>query len=105
MKKLFKFLVAFSAFILISFNMSAQKITVKGCVKDKDGMPIIAATVYETGNISNGTTSDKDGNWTLSLPEKAKITFSCLGYKDLVEAVGGRKVADQIGRASCRERV
>lgn len=92
MKKLFKFLVAFSAFILVSFNMNAQKITVKGSVKDKDGMPIIAATVYETGNLSNGTTSDKDGNWTLNLPGKAKITFSCLGYQDLVESVGGRNV-------------
>lgn len=92
MNNLSKIIAALLVFFFTALNVSAQKITVKGTVKDNTGLPIIAATVYETGNMSNGTTTDQNGNWSLNVPEKAKITFSCLGYQDLEENVSGRKV-------------
>lgn len=96
MNRLSIFILVLTVSLMTAVNMNAQKNTVKGTVKDNSGLPIIAATVYETGNISNGTVTDKDGNWTLSVPEKAKITFSCLGYQDITEALNGRSVINVI---------
>lgn len=43
-----------------------QKITVKGTVNDAMG-PVIGASVVEKGNSSNGTITDMDGNFSLSV--------------------------------------
>lgn len=94
MTRLLKILLSLSASLFLAASVNAQQITVKGCVRDNAGVPVVAATIYESGKLSNGTTSDKDGKWTLTVPSDAKITFSCLGYKDLEEKVGGRTVID-----------
>ncbi|MGP1610889.1 MAG: SusC/RagA family TonB-linked outer membrane protein [Candidatus Cryptobacteroides sp.] len=92
MNKLTKIVFALSVFVLTVVNSNAQIITVKGTVVDNAGLPIIAATVYEKGNVSNGVTSDQNGNWSLSVSGKSSIIFSCLGYQDAEEAVKGRTV-------------
>ena len=38
--------------------------------------------------------SDADGNWSLKVAAKSSIVFSCLGYMDVTEPVGGRSVID-----------
>ena len=92
MNKLTKIVFALSVFVLTVVNSNAQIITVKGTVVDNAGLPIIAATVYEKGNVSNGVTSDQNGNWSLSVSGKSSIIFSCLGYQDAEESVKGRTV-------------
>lgn len=50
----------------------AQSVNVKGRVIDKNGDPVIGATVVEVGSKGNGTVTDIDGNYT-ALPLKAVL--------------------------------
>ncbi|MBR6538826.1 MAG: TonB-dependent receptor [Bacteroides sp.] len=58
----------------------AQNITVKGHVKDTSGLEVIGANIIEKGNPTNGTTSDLDGNFTLTVPGDATLVVSFIGY-------------------------
>ncbi len=59
-----------------------QNITVKGNVTSKtDGQPIIGASVVETTAITNGTITDLDGNFTLSVKQGSELTISFVGFK------------------------
>lgn len=52
----------------------------KGHVKDALG-GVIGANVVEKGNTSNGTITDLDGNFTLTVPQGATLVVSFIGYK------------------------
>ena len=59
-----------------------QNITVKGNVTSKtDGQPIIGASVVETTATTNGTITDFDGNFTLSVPVNSTLKITYIGYK------------------------
>lgn len=74
------FLGAF--FLLICTIVQAQNLTIKGKVISKsDGEPIIGATVVETNQMNNGTITDVDGNFTLSVKQGGEISVSYIGYK------------------------
>ncbi|WP_291528378.1 SusC/RagA family TonB-linked outer membrane protein [Bacteroides sp. UBA939] len=66
--------------LFLSVGVYAQNITVKGYVKDASGLEVIGANVVEKGNTSNGTITDLDGNFTLSVPQGATISVSFIGY-------------------------
>ena len=72
------------------WDMSAQNTDVKGRVTDKAGEPLVAVTVYESGNTSNGTVTDIDGNYTITVPSTATLIFSCLGFEETREVVAKR---------------
>lgn len=57
-----------------------SKVTVKGVVKDSAGEPIIGASVFEKGVTSNGTITDFDGNFTISVNSGATLVVSSIGY-------------------------
>ena len=81
------------ALSLFSADLYAQQVEVKGQVVDAAGIPLIAVTVFEDGNTANGTMTDLDGNYVLKVSSpKATIVFSCLGYAEIKEVVGGRGV-------------
>lgn len=61
-------------------SIAQQKKNVTGIVKDATGEPIIGATVLEKGNDSNGTITDVDGKFSLSVPTNATISISYIGY-------------------------
>ena len=67
--------------LFLSVGVYAQNITVKGHVKDATGLEVIGANVVEKGNPANGTITDLDGNFTLSVPQGAMLTISFIGYK------------------------
>lgn len=73
----------------------AQSGTVKGKVLDELGEPITGANVVEKGS-TNGTITDLDGNYSLSLNDlkKAVLQFSFIGYNTLEEGVKGQKSMD-----------
>ena len=73
-------------------NLYAQQVEVKGKIVDSAGIPLIAVTVYEDGNVSTGTMSDFDGNYTLKVKPNSTLVYSCLGYAEVKEAVAGRTV-------------
>ena len=73
MKKIL--LIAFS--ILVS-PLVAQS-TLTGSVVDNQGVPLPGATVLEIGT-SNGTTTDFDGNYSITVQDGASISASFVGY-------------------------
>ena len=73
----------------------AQSGAVKGKVLDELGEPIIGANIVEKGT-TNGTITDIDGNYTLSVNDlkKAILQVSFIGYNSVEEAVKGRSAVD-----------
>ncbi len=66
-------------------------ITVKGTVVDVFGQPMIGAGVMVQGS-TEGTVTDVDGSYSISVSPNATLVFSYIGCKDVIEAVGGRGV-------------
>lgn len=77
---------------LVAGRAAAQNIQVTGRITDANGVPLVAVTVYESGNTSNGAVSDMDGNYSISVPQSASLVFSCLGFEEVQEPVGKRSV-------------
>lgn len=74
----------FIVLLFMSIFSFAQQIQVRGIVISKtDKEPIIGANVMEKGT-NNGTITDVNGNFTLSVKNDAKITISFVGYKSVV---------------------
>ena len=55
-----------------------KKIT--GKIVDANGEPLIGVSVLEKGT-ANGTITDFEGNYTLTVPEGSTLQFSYIGYK------------------------
>ena len=75
---------------MISLSVSAQNVTVKGTVKDKTGETVIGASVVQKGNTGNGTITDIDGNFTLSVPANSTLVISYVGMKTQEIALKGQ---------------
>lgn len=69
--------------MLFPSELMAQNLRkVSGTVVDEEDLPLIGATVFVAGT-TQGTTTDFDGNFELSVSEKAThITVSYVGYKN-----------------------
>ncbi|WP_026327254.1 SusC/RagA family TonB-linked outer membrane protein [Proteiniphilum acetatigenes] len=65
--------------LLCSINLVAQKMEVTGKVIDEISNPIIGASVLEKGT-TNGTVSDINGNFTLSVEKNSILSISYIGY-------------------------
>ena len=80
----------FSCLILmfLSISMMAQKVPVSGTVSDQTG-PVIGASVIEKGT-TNGTMTDNDGRFTLTVSKGAVIEISSIGYKTQEITVGAQ---------------
>ena len=62
-------------------SLQADKFKVSGIVKDATGEPVIGASVVEKGT-TNGTVTDLDGNFNLSVASNSTIVISFIGYSD-----------------------
>ena len=69
-----------AGFLLGVSALSAQNITVTGTVTDALKEPIIGASVLQQGT-TNGTATDIDGNFTLTVPHGAVIEISSIGFE------------------------
>ena len=83
--------------VLSSNSLYAQsRITVSGTVTDGTGYPVIAAGVVLQGT-TNGTTTDVDGNYTITnVSADAVLSFSAIGYKTQEIQVSGRTVINVV---------
>ncbi|KAA3634651.1 MAG: hypothetical protein DWQ02_11060, partial [Bacteroidetes bacterium] len=90
-------LIALSLFLalgLVTGELIGQNVTVTGSVFDADSQePLIGVTIVETGT-TNGTTTDFDGRYSLSVSPGAELTFSYIGYESQVVALEGRSIID-----------
>ena len=80
MKSLFRKVILMAALIAASVSAMAQQVTASGVVKDTKGVPVIGASVIQTGT-NNGVIPDIDGTFSLNVPEGAILTVSSIGYK------------------------
>lgn len=77
--------------LLVGWTLAAQqRVTITGTVIDDQGEPMIAAGVVQKGT-TNGTITDLDGKYTLTVPQGATIEFSSVGYvtQEVVAAQSG----------------
>ena len=72
---------------------SAAKKTITGRIVDATGEPLIGVTIMEKGT-TNGSITDYDGNYSLSVPGNAVLQFSYIGYKSVEMKVEGKEVID-----------
>ncbi|MBQ0150510.1 MAG: TonB-dependent receptor [Bacteroidales bacterium] len=70
-------------------NVQQTKIKVSGKITDASGQTVIGASVVQKGT-DNGTITDLDGKYTISVPSDAVLTVSCIGYKTADVAVNGQ---------------
>ena len=75
--------------VLFALPALAQKVTVTGTVTDQTGEALIGASVMEKGT-TNGTSTDLDGNFQLTVNPGATLVFSYVGYNPVEEALNGR---------------
>lgn len=75
---------------LFGLQAQNQRITVTGDVVDRQGMPLIGASVAEKGT-TNATMTDLDGKFTLSLSNsKAELEVTYIGYHTEILKIGNQ---------------
>ncbi|MCQ2129757.1 MAG: TonB-dependent receptor [Bacteroidales bacterium] len=74
----------------MTLGLSAQNRQINGTVVDTQGQPVIGASVFVVGQTTNGTVTDLDGQFTLSVPAGSSIDVSCIGYASQTIAVGSQ---------------
>jgi len=90
MKRLLKERLVLSLLtLLMPLGLLAQDIKVQGVVKDETGETVIGASVMQKGT-TNGAVTDIDGNFSLTVPSKATLVVSYIGFTTQEIAVGGR---------------
>ena len=66
------------------------KKVVSGVITDDAGMPVIGATILEKGT-TNGTITDFDGNFSLTMASQGTLQISYIGYATQEIAVAGQE--------------
>ena len=76
-------LMTFAVFAmsLVSIGAMAEPIAIVGKVIDANGEPLVGASVAEAGT-SNGTITDFDGAFVLTVEKNVTLLVSYVGYKD-----------------------
>ncbi|MDR2680916.1 MAG: SusC/RagA family TonB-linked outer membrane protein, partial [Tannerella sp.] len=69
-----------------------NKTKITGTVVDQTGEPMIGANIVEKGDVTNGTVTDAEGNFSISVQDNAVLRISYVGYvTQEISAGGGRK--------------
>jgi TonB-dependent SusC/RagA subfamily outer membrane receptor len=86
MKRLVLLFVGFFSLLMVSYG---QKVTISGTVTAKeDGLPIIGASVVEKGT-TNGTITNFDGFYSISVSNGAILEFSYVGMDKQEKKIAG----------------
>ena len=73
-----------------------ESIKITGVVKDNKGEPIIGANIVELNKKGNGTITDIDGKFTLSVSKNAEISISFIGFDEKKIKIGQQTSFDII---------
>lgn len=87
----------FTLLMLLFFShfALAQTIEVRGTVTStEDQQSLIGVNILEKGNPNNGTVTDIDGSYLLSVPANATLVFSYIGYETQEIQVQNRTTID-----------
>ena len=87
MRNAFRFLSTFMVLLMMlatEFPAASQNaVSVKGVIIDNQQQPVIGASVFEKGKSGNGSVTDIDGQFQISVPADAVLIFSSIGYKTI----------------------
>ena len=73
--------ISLALLLMLGSTVAFAQIAVQGTVVDiENGEPVIGASILEIGT-TNGTITDFDGNFSLTVQPGAKLQFSYMGYK------------------------
>lgn len=91
MKRIFTRISVLAVFCLLAINVAfAQNITVKGKVIDGgDKTPLPGVSILIKGT-QNGTQTDVNGNYSISVPANATLVFNFVGYTAQEQAVNNQ---------------
>lgn len=78
-----------------AMHVEQSQKTVKGKVTDVDGEPLPGVNITLVGK-SGGTISNIDGNYSINVPNGAKLRFTYMGYRDQVITVGSKNVINVV---------
>ena len=92
LKKLF--IICLSVLLPVALQAQGTRI-VKGTVSDESGAPLPGAVVMVSGTM-NGTSTDLDGRYSISVPSGKALEFSCLGYATKTVEIGPRGLIDVV---------
>lgn len=79
-------------FSLFSFTLLAQDVIVTGNITSSvDGLPLPGVTVLDANDGTNGTQSDFDGNYSITVTDgNTSLRFSYIGFKSLTVPVNNQ---------------
>ena len=86
---------------MMSLDLLAQ-VTVSGVVTDQDGNTLPGVNVFEKGT-TNGTISDMDGKYRLSVPSGATVTFTYIGCAEQEFKVTGTRTLNVVLKEDTQE--
>jgi TonB-linked SusC/RagA family outer membrane protein len=84
-------------FFALSMRVSGQNSTLKGVVKDVDGIPLIGVNVVEKGT-TNGTVTDIDGNFSINVKTHSTVIFTYIGFAEQELVWDGNSVMNVVLR-------
>src|SRR5688572_17707860 len=87
MKKRITLLIVF--FLTCWAVSFAQNRTVKGVIKDKQGIPLPGVSVQIKGS-KTATSSGSDGTYGISVPDNSRLIYTAVGFTAQEIAVDGR---------------
>ncbi|MGO4921054.1 YfbK domain-containing protein [Maribacter spongiicola] len=73
----------FLFFLLSSMLLPSQQVKISGIVSDHAGDPMPGVNVMEKGT-TNGTQTDFDGHYVLTVQKEAELSFSYIGCKNMI---------------------
>ncbi|HQV61846.1 MAG TPA: SusC/RagA family TonB-linked outer membrane protein, partial [Chitinophagaceae bacterium] len=74
---------------IASGEIASQDLRVSGKVTGDNGEPLVGVSVSVKGSRT-GTTTDANGNFSLTVPDDAVLVFSSVGYESVEMAVAGK---------------
>ncbi len=91
MEKSFKLKLALVSLLMFFVAQVNAQVTVNGTVFDDEGLEAIGATIREKGVNQNGTITDNNGKFKLSVKSsRATLVVSYVGFKTQEVALNGR---------------
>jgi TonB-linked SusC/RagA family outer membrane protein len=77
--------------VVVSSSPEAQDIKITGKITGENGEPLSGVSITVKGT-SNGTSTDNNGNFTLTVPEKGRLVISYIGYETQEVAINNQSV-------------
>lgn len=95
MTKAFRALCSFLFIALLSVSISYGQVTVTGTVTSLSGEPLPGVNVLEQGTATNGTSTDEDGQYELTVEgPQSVLVFTFIGYQRQEIRVGDQQTID-----------